>query len=260
MIIGHWCGYQEDKNMNLIKATRKNLDVSPISYNLEEGVEFIIVGFHGGLVRKGADLRTEKIDMLDRGTRCRVIDSRGRRARIISPCDGWISLSSREGYVIAQRVQNWVPDGYREWCGHCGKLFTITLRKHHCRSCGEIYCRNCVRHANTADLSAGSGSTNMVDKTMFCIKCSQKFTQIELVNLARQFNDPFNFKSNENKGNEKRRAERKESDTDSETSEVNDNKRFPQPSRKLSDDQDSTEMDIRIGPVILRDDKNSSMF
>jgi len=254
---------EDDKNM--IKSTRKSLHVSPMTYNLEEGVEFIIVGFHGSLVRKGFDLKSEQIDMLDRGTLCRVIDSRGRRARIFSPCDGWISLSSSEGYVIAQRVQNWVPDGYREWCGNCAALFTLTLRKHHCRSCGDIYCRNCVRCPTSAhQLSGGASSTNMVDKSMFCIKCSKKFTQIELVNLAREFNDPFNF-ADEEKEKDKRGVDvptRKDSSSTEGTSELvpgKNRKRLPEKSRQAEDD-DLTEIDIRTGPVIFRDKNSNSMF
>lgn len=37
----------------------------------------------------------------------------------------------------------WTPDDEIEACGLCGTTFTMLNRKHHCRSCGKIYCGDC---------------------------------------------------------------------------------------------------------------------
>lgn len=48
---------------------------------------------------------------------------------------------SRE--LTMRRSPNWVHDKDRHCCHLCMKTFTSTRRKHHCRACGEIICRNC---------------------------------------------------------------------------------------------------------------------
>lgn len=40
----------------------------------------------------------------------------------------------------------WVPDSLSSLCYSCGKAFSLTLRKHHCRECGNIFCDNCTTH------------------------------------------------------------------------------------------------------------------
>uniref|UniRef100_A0A1B0DLN6 Uncharacterized protein n=1 Tax=Phlebotomus papatasi TaxID=29031 RepID=A0A1B0DLN6_PHLPP len=37
----------------------------------------------------------------------------------------------------------WTPDKLSSNCRICGREFSITRRKHHCRNCGEIFCHNC---------------------------------------------------------------------------------------------------------------------
>lgn len=40
----------------------------------------------------------------------------------------------------------WAPDSIATHCTACKKEFNLTRRKHHCRSCGEIFCRACSDH------------------------------------------------------------------------------------------------------------------
>lgn len=37
----------------------------------------------------------------------------------------------------------WTPDSMTTKCKGCTREFSITRRKHHCRNCGEIFCKNC---------------------------------------------------------------------------------------------------------------------
>lgn len=42
---------------------------------------------------------------------------------------------------------HWKPDSSRFSCSNCGRLFnylTDTRRKHHCRSCGDLFCGECL--------------------------------------------------------------------------------------------------------------------
>ncbi|XP_026847131.1 RUN and FYVE domain-containing protein 2 isoform X5 [Drosophila persimilis] len=40
----------------------------------------------------------------------------------------------------------WAPDSIASHCTGCEREFNLTRRKHHCRSCGEIFCKACSEH------------------------------------------------------------------------------------------------------------------
>ncbi|KAJ3436145.1 beige/beach-related [Anaeramoeba flamelloides] len=39
--------------------------------------------------------------------------------------------------------RHWMDDKDSQNCMKCGSTFTISLRRHHCRNCGKIFCKNC---------------------------------------------------------------------------------------------------------------------
>ncbi|XP_069798309.1 lateral signaling target protein 2 homolog isoform X2 [Narcine bancroftii] len=41
----------------------------------------------------------------------------------------------------------WVPDEVCSYCPACKAPFTVIRRKHHCRSCGKIFCSRCSSHS-----------------------------------------------------------------------------------------------------------------
>lgn len=40
---------------------------------------------------------------------------------------------------------NWEPSDYVEFCRDCHVKFGPTLWKHHCRSCGGVFCEGCTK-------------------------------------------------------------------------------------------------------------------
>uniref|UniRef100_A0A8C3TKI1 FYVE-type domain-containing protein n=1 Tax=Chelydra serpentina TaxID=8475 RepID=A0A8C3TKI1_CHESE len=44
------------------------------------------------------------------------------------------------------RLPAWVPDGTCSQCTACRAPFTVVRRRHHCRSCGKIFCSRCSQH------------------------------------------------------------------------------------------------------------------
>uniref|UniRef100_A0A8C8RJ49 Lateral signaling target protein 2 homolog n=1 Tax=Pelusios castaneus TaxID=367368 RepID=A0A8C8RJ49_9SAUR len=42
---------------------------------------------------------------------------------------------------------DWVPDEVCSFCTACKAPFTVIRRKHHCRSCGKIFCSRCSAHS-----------------------------------------------------------------------------------------------------------------
>lgn len=43
-------------------------------------------------------------------------------------------------------AQFWVSDENATNCYSCSSEFSITLSKHHCRKCGQVYCNSCSRY------------------------------------------------------------------------------------------------------------------
>ncbi|OQR91477.1 myotubularin [Thraustotheca clavata] len=44
---------------------------------------------------------------------------------------------------ITQKSVAWVPDSLADKCYQCNTLFSLVLRRHHCRRCGNIFCDAC---------------------------------------------------------------------------------------------------------------------
>jgi hypothetical protein len=38
---------------------------------------------------------------------------------------------------------DWVPDNRANECKACLSVFGMFFRRHHCRICGQVYCKNC---------------------------------------------------------------------------------------------------------------------
>ena len=41
------------------------------------------------------------------------------------------------------KARAWVRDSERSGCVECGTKFTLFVRRHHCRRCGDIFCNEC---------------------------------------------------------------------------------------------------------------------
>jgi hypothetical protein len=48
--------------------------------------------------------------------------------------------------LVARGTMGWVPNGDRKGCSSCKKVFTVRVRRHHCRFCGEVVCNSCSRN------------------------------------------------------------------------------------------------------------------
>ncbi|KAM6122940.1 lateral signaling target protein 2 homolog [Phoenicopterus ruber ruber] len=55
--------------------------------------------------------------------------------------------SEEPGASRTRRLPEWVPDSMCSQCSACRSPFTLLRRRHHCRSCGKIFCARCSPHA-----------------------------------------------------------------------------------------------------------------
>ncbi len=48
----------------------------------------------------------------------------------------------------------WIPDSMAPLCMGCGAGFSLVKRRHHCRSCGRVFCQRCS--PNQVDFAVSS--------------------------------------------------------------------------------------------------------
>lgn len=46
-------------------------------------------------------------------------------------------------YMAANRCFDWQPNGSSSTCSACDRVFSLVLRRHHCRLCGSLVCESC---------------------------------------------------------------------------------------------------------------------
>lgn len=47
--------------------------------------------------------------------------------------------------ILPRLPSSWLDDSRSDACFDCGSVFGLMLRKHHCRSCGRLFCRFCLK-------------------------------------------------------------------------------------------------------------------
>ncbi|WP_437588573.1 FYVE zinc finger domain-containing protein [Sorangium sp. So ce1000] len=65
----------------------------------------------------------------------------GRSPAIVAPPSSPPVVTFR-----ASGPAEWIADELRSQCGSCRTPFSLFVRKHHCRKCGEIFCDHCSMH------------------------------------------------------------------------------------------------------------------
>jgi hypothetical protein len=86
---------------------------------------------------------------------------------------------SDDNSIIVYRVPpRWVPDDERPRCSGCNVEFKLTLRRHHCRACGEVFCDNCTKARSRVGVPAtrpGSKALNdSRDRVRVCDPCNNR--------------------------------------------------------------------------------------
>ena len=73
----------------------------------------------------------------------------------------------------------WLPDGIARSCASCRRRFTSFRRKHHCRRCGNVFCRQCAAQYRVLEayLSPVGGVVQNCDEVAqrLCRSCCQRF-------------------------------------------------------------------------------------
>nr|CCA21748.1 Phosphatidylinositol3phosphate5 kinase (Fablike PIPKA1) putative [Albugo laibachii Nc14] len=72
----------------------------------------------------------------------------------------------------------WMSDRSAKACYECDKLFTFFRRRHHCRSCGQIFCSDCCTKLQNAGTSAiMNDSMKKLRKQLVCHTCHRQLRE-----------------------------------------------------------------------------------
>merc|ERR1712166_1163692 len=69
----------------------------------------------------------------------------------------------------------WVPNSAAASCSGCRAGFSMTRRRHHCRSCGMLFCSSCVPPV----LSRSLPHLSYNEAVRVCVPCLVKWTSFE---------------------------------------------------------------------------------
>ncbi|KAK4513578.1 uncharacterized protein ATC70_005582 [Mucor velutinosus] len=75
----------------------------------------------------------------------------------------------------------WMPDEQCNECYKCRKPFTLLRRKHHCRTCGQIFCGRCASHVISGKLFKQKGQVRVCN---FCY--AEQLLQLEHENTSME--------------------------------------------------------------------------
>jgi hypothetical protein len=98
-------------------------------------------------------------------------------------------------------LPRWIPDHERSQCRQCSLPFTTLERKHHCRSCGDIYCNNCTQYRMilTPEIHLQRNpqrvcyncSIQLQKKQHVFIETYANSTRVNTIQSEKQFNLPY---------------------------------------------------------------------
>ncbi|XP_077136295.1 lateral signaling target protein 2 homolog isoform X2 [Ranitomeya variabilis] len=97
------------------------------------------------------EVMATKQEVDDKGKQKKV--SQGLRSAALEDCalcqetisSSELAAKARDGDF--EDPPDWVPDEVCSLCTACKAPFTVIRRKHHCRSCGKIFCSRCSSHS-----------------------------------------------------------------------------------------------------------------
>ncbi|XP_069651306.1 lateral signaling target protein 2 homolog isoform X3 [Haliaeetus albicilla] len=85
----------------------------------------------------------EKQKKVNQGLRSAALEDCALCQETISSSE--LAAKARDGDF--EDPPDWVPDEVCSYCTACKAPFTVIRRKHHCRSCGKIFCSRCSSHS-----------------------------------------------------------------------------------------------------------------
>ena len=104
-------------------------------------------------------------------------NSRASKKGGMQPDPAVINPRIENGYLIIISGTQWIPDDKVNQCMKCEKTFGMLRRRHHCRTCGGIYCYSCISYQIAAVTKREKR------KVLACNNCIQSLERYKLEKL-----------------------------------------------------------------------------
>ena len=91
--------------------------------------------------------------------------------------------------ILKASSPEWIDDNRRKNCCSCGTSFGMFTKKHHCRSCGDIFCnKHCleVTIQPNRQLMPNRNVTNI--RIRLCDECTTKYSYYSYTNIPNDQN------------------------------------------------------------------------
>lgn len=99
------------------------------------------------IVRKGGRFEYKAVEFMRPSFRNAIIDAKQTWQTKAEPMNFWCFVSKCERLGLGDDLKvtrkQWTGNTVSNMCLLCGSSFSITVRKHHCRSCGVLVCDEC---------------------------------------------------------------------------------------------------------------------
>lgn len=107
-----------------------------------------------------------------------------------------ISSNQRYSESVTQNNENlapvWVPDAEASKCHICSHMFTVLKRRHHCRLCGNIVCKNCSPHRRVLRNIDSTGRQRICEQ---CVHRDVVKSEVSDPDLKNQWNNSDSLES-----------------------------------------------------------------
>ena len=95
---------------------------------------------------------------------------------------------------VGSHREHWMPDESVSACYDCEQLFSLFLRRHHCRLCGRVFCNRCAEQrpitAQAPAADAGAHETQLVRVCNYCYRQRQMEQAAAASDVARLTSAP----------------------------------------------------------------------
>ncbi|KAF0746177.1 hypothetical protein AaE_008224 [Aphanomyces astaci] len=91
--------------------------------------------------------------------------------------------------------EHWIPDDARTTCAMCNERFSLFRHKHHCRTCGDVVCMDCV--TKKVAVSPTADPANVIVCVLCLARRERQFlfqhlsVSVTSPQVAVDFNHPF---------------------------------------------------------------------
>ncbi|CAM9192647.1 unnamed protein product [Ascophyllum nodosum] len=152
-------------------AQRSSVLSTGVAVNPHRGLlrrQMLVVGKHGCQLRRGIDVKSEKVQVLRPGRRCEVLvgEQVGRRVRCIAPAVGWASMRDSDGDTILAPLET---KAFERWgrqrlhIGLCGHAVHF--------ACWDTYFASLVERSISRQTFDGRMSVDVNRSEFFCPLC-----------------------------------------------------------------------------------------